>query len=133
MLSRSLEKANNLLTSYNFYPKGMICELAKHDPEAVRTMFITLFDKLRLVTERIENFIDSAEVLRLKYGSWNNHYQTPNSVSIYLFFKYPKMFYIYKYRKFKSFAVKIEYPDVPKQGRIEGVQNYYNMCKVLYI
>jgi 5-methylcytosine-specific restriction protein B len=130
MLHRSLEKANNLLTSYNFYPKGMICELAEKDPEAVRAMFIELFDELRPVTERIKEFVDSSEILRLKYGggSWNNHYQSPNSVSIYLFFRYPNKYYIYKYRKFKSFALKIEYPDVPKQGKIEGVQNYYTMC-----
>jgi 5-methylcytosine-specific restriction protein B len=67
-------------------------------------------------------------VLRLKYGSWNNHYQTPNSVSIYLFFRYPNKYYIYKYQKFKKIAVKIEYPDVPKRGKIEGVQNYYTLC-----
>jgi 5-methylcytosine-specific restriction protein B len=130
MLDKALGKAANLLDSYNYYPKGMICRMAERDPEAARAMFKTLFDEHSPVTERIILFIESADELRLKYGggSWNNHFQTPNSVSIYLFFRYPTKYYIYKYRKFKDFAAKIEYTDVPKMGKPEGVQKYFDMC-----
>ena len=130
MLENSFEKANNLLTSYNFYPKSMICAIAQKDPEAVRSMFLSLFDELQNVTERIENFIEDAEKLRLKYsgGSWKSHYQTANSVSIYLFFRYPDKYYIYKYRKFKEFALNIGYSIVPKMGKTEEIQNYFVMC-----
>jgi len=89
MLKRSLDKAKNLLVSNNFFPKAMICEIAEKDPEAVRAMFLALFDEHNPVTERIDNFIESADELRLKYGgdSWGKkHYQTTNSVSVYLFF-----------------------------------------------
>jgi len=130
MLNRALDKAKNLLMSYNFYAKGMIYEIAKKDPEAVRAMFIALFDEHNPVTERIDNFIESAEELRLKYGggSWGQHYQTPNSVSVYLFFRYPNKYYIFKYRKFRDFAAKIEYSDIPKMGKPESVQKYIDMC-----
>ena len=130
MLDHALGKAGNLLVSRNFFPKSMICTIAKKDPEVVRSMFISLFNESRSVTERIENFIESAEVLRLKYGggSWKSHYQTTNSVSIYLFFRYPNKYYIYKYRKFKDFASKIDYSIVPKMGNAEEVQNYFAMC-----
>ena len=116
MLNRALSKARILLASQNFYPKGMICDLAEKDPEAVRVMFMALFDESRPVSERVDNFIEGAEVLRLKYGggSWKSHYQTTNSVSVYLFFRYPSKYYIFKYRKFKDFAAKIQYTDVPK-------------------
>lgn len=130
MLNRSLEKAGNLLASRNFYPKSMIWEMAEKAPEAVRAMFIALFDESRPVIERIENFIGNAEELRLKYGggSWKSHYQTTNSVSIYLFFRYPNKYYIFKYRKFKDFAAKVSYHDIPYMGKIEGIQSYFNMC-----
>jgi len=130
MLNRSLDKAKNLLVSNNFFPKAMICGIAEKDPEAVRAMFIALFDEHNPVTKRIENFIESAEELRLKYGggSWGNHYQTTNSVSVYLFFRYPNKYYIFKYEKFKNFASKIDYYLVPKKGKIENIPNYFNMC-----
>jgi len=130
MLDQALGKANNLLASINFYPKGMICDIAKHDPEAVRAMFTALFDEFQPVLERMENFIENAERLRLKYGggSWKSHYQTTYSVGIYLFFRYPEKYFIYKYRKFKDFALKIGFTDVPKKGRIEGFQHYFEMC-----
>jgi 5-methylcytosine-specific restriction protein B len=136
MLNRALDKAKNLLTSYNFYAKGMIHEIAQKDPEAVRAMFIALFDEHSPATERIESFIEGADELRLKYGggSWGQHYQTANSVSVYLFFRYPNKYYIFKYRKFRDFAAKIEYKDVPKMGKPEGIQKYFDMCnKILEV
>jgi 5-methylcytosine-specific restriction enzyme B len=104
MLNLAMDKAKNLLVSNNFFPKAMICEIAEKDPEAVRAMFIALFDEHSPVTERIDIFVESAEELRLKYGggAWGKHYQTTNSVSVYLFFRYPNKYYIFKYRKFKE-------------------------------
>jgi 5-methylcytosine-specific restriction protein B len=130
MLDLAFGKAGNLLLSRNFFPKGMICEIAKKDPEVVRAMFIALFDELQPVSERVENFIENAERLRLKYGggSWRSHFQTTNSVSVYLFFRYPNKYYIYKYRKFKDFASRVGYSTVPKMGNIEEIQNYFAMC-----
>jgi 5-methylcytosine-specific restriction protein B len=131
MLNRALDKSKNLLVSYNFFPKAMIFGIAEKDPEAVRTMFIRLFDEHNPVTERIDNFIESAEELLLKYGGGSNHYQTTNSVSVYLFFRYPNKYYIFKYRKFRDFASKIEYPDIPKKGKPESVQKYIDMCNII--
>jgi len=130
MLGRALEKAQNLLTSRNYFPKGMICELANSDAKAVKAMFMALYNELSPVTDRIENFIKDAKELRLKYGagSWDNDYQDANAVSIYLFFKYPNKYFMYKYHKFKAFAAKIGYSDAPKKGKIEKVENYFDMC-----
>jgi len=47
MLNRSFEEARNLLTSYNHYPKVMIYEIAKKEPEAVRVMFKELFNNFQ--------------------------------------------------------------------------------------
>jgi len=130
MLELSLGKAFNLLASQNYFPKSMICEMAKKDPHAVKSMFLALFDELQPVIERVENFINNAEKLRLKYGggAWKSHYQTPNSVSVYLFFRYPDKYYIFKYQKFKNISIKINNSNIPKKGVIQDIQKYFDMC-----
>ena len=45
MLNNALGRSRNLLASLNFYPKGMICQIAEKDSEAVRAMLIELFDE----------------------------------------------------------------------------------------
>jgi len=133
MLNLALDKANNLLTSHPVLAKGMICLMAKKDPEAVRAMFMALFDEHSPFTERVKNFIESAEELRLKYndGSWGKSFQSENSVSVYLFFRYPNKYYIYGFKKFSCFASKSGYSFVPKPGKPENLQNYFNMCNEL--
>ena len=45
MLNRALDKAFNLLSSTNYFPRGMIVLFAKAAPEEVRSMFVSLFDE----------------------------------------------------------------------------------------
>ena len=44
MFWQATEKTYNLLASRNYFPRRMIKFFAEHDPEAVRSMFISLFD-----------------------------------------------------------------------------------------
>lgn len=132
MLKSVLKTAANLLDSQSHFPKRMICKMAEKEPEAVRTMFIALFDESRPVIERIASFTESAKKLCKKCdnddGSWREDHQSKNAISVYLFFKYPTKYYIFKYTKFREFAAKIFYSDPPKRGEIENVQRYFNMC-----
>lgn len=133
MLSKSLELSVNLLASRNYYPKKMLFKLAGEDQEAVRKMFRELFDESLQVEERIENFMSAADLLLDKYKDRINdsHYQTVNSISVYLFFKYPENYYLYKYGKYKNFAKAVEYPEYPKRFSILSVSNYFKMCDLL--
>ena len=56
MFMKATDKAYNLLSSMNNYPRGMIKSFATADAEATRAMFLLLFDETKNVAERIEKF-----------------------------------------------------------------------------
>lgn len=105
MLSHSLDKTENLLASMNFLPSKMIQEFAKKAPEEVRSMFIALFDESKEIFERIEAFKTQVAILLEKYGDGaKQHYQNENSISTYLWLRYPDKYYIYKFGEVKTVA-----------------------------
>ena len=67
MFMEATDKTYNLLANMNNYPRGMIKSFSTVDPEAVRSMFIQLFDESKELSERIDHFMSSAEELRVKY------------------------------------------------------------------
>jgi len=109
MLESSLSKTDNLLASNNFFPREMIARFAKAAPEKVKEMFTNLYDESINVESRIRNFIDNAEKLRIEYnpGDWGMHYQNTNSVSTYLWLRYPEKYYIYKYGEYRDVDTKL--------------------------
>ena len=94
----------NLLAASYYYPFRMIWEFAKKVPKTVKEMFGDLFDEKRNVTDRINKFLDSAEYIRKEYdpGTWKNHYQNINTISVYLTLKYPRKYSFYKNNIYKS-------------------------------
>lgn len=132
MFMEATDKTYNLLANMNNYPRGMIKSFSTVDPEAVRSMFIQLFDESKELSERIDHFMSSAEELRVKYddGTWKQHYQTANAISTYLWLKYPDKYYIYKYSEVRAVARKIDSDFVPKKGssaaNIENSFKLYN-------
>ncbi|MDD4518799.1 MAG: restriction endonuclease, partial [Limnochordia bacterium] len=54
MFWQATDKTANLLASMNYFPRGMIKQLAEADVEAVRAMFINLFDETKDLVERVE-------------------------------------------------------------------------------
>ena len=75
MFMEATDKTFNLLANMNNYPRGMIKAFATIDAEAVRGMFINLFDESKNLAERIEQFQASADEIRVKYddGTWRQH------------------------------------------------------------
>ena len=102
MFKEATSKNINLLDSMNYFPRGMILEFAKADQEAVRSMFRDLFNEGTSVVDRVNRFIVEAENLRAKYGNttWKSHYQNVNSISTYLWLRYPDKYFIYKYSEY---------------------------------
>ena len=96
----------------------MIRGFAEADAEAVRAMFIDLFDETKYFEERIEKFQSDAEALRVKYddGIWKQHYQNLNSISTYLWLRYPDKYYIYKYSEYRAVAKELDSDFIPKKG-----------------
>ncbi|NLN86081.1 MAG: AAA domain-containing protein [Syntrophomonadaceae bacterium] len=118
MFWKATDKTTNLLASMNNFPRAMIRAFAEADAEATRAMFISLFDESRSFTERIQKFQSDAETLRVKYddGTWKQHYQNSNSISTYLWLRYPDKYYIYKYSECRAVAKELESDYVPKKG-----------------
>lgn len=118
MLTIALDKTANLLTSRSNFPRSMIIHFSEVDPEAVRTMFRKLYDENVSVVTRVEEFMKASEELRSKYNptGWQSHYQNPNSITTYLWLKYPDKYYIYKYSECKEVANEIDMSFKPTKG-----------------
>lgn len=119
MFTEATAKTENLLSSLNYFPRGMMIEFCKADPEEVRKMFRALFDENVSVVTRVEAFIRDSEHLRVKYqpeSGWKSHYQNANSITTYLWLKYPDKYYIYKYSECKSVANELDNSYKPAKG-----------------
>lgn len=127
MLSRSLSKTNNLLSSLNNFPAGMILGFAETAPEDVRSMYTDLFDESKDVFERIEHFKMQASILLEKYGNGaKQHYQYENAITTYLWLRYPDKYYIFKFSEVKAVADELQSSYVFKKGAyVENLRNFY--------
>jgi len=129
------KKTYGLLNSMNNFPQRMIIEFAKVDEEAVRAMFINLYDEKKDLAERVEKFQANAEQIRTKHdpGTWQQHYQRPMAITVYLWLRYPEKYYIYKYSVCKATALALQSDFVPKKGHtaenLDGNENLFNEIK----
>jgi 5-methylcytosine-specific restriction protein B len=129
MLNRSLDKTFNLLASNSNFPKGMIVSFAKSAPEAVRAMFIALFDERKDVFERMDAFKLESTILLEKYGNGAaQHYQYENAISTYLWLRYPDKYYIYKFGEVKTVANELASEYRFKKGSYaDNIRNFLRL------
>ncbi len=138
MFKKATEKTSNLLASGYVYPRRMILFFAEADDEAVRNMFRGLYDESVALATRVHAFHGTAEDLRVKYddGSRQNHYQSTNAISTYLWLRYPDKYYIYKYELFRAAAVELSSDYKPKRNGsvdnvIGGFRMYDEICEAV--
>ena len=140
MLTRTLDKQNvyySLLASSKRFPVRTLINFSKHEPETVRTMFSDLFDEEKDVFERITTFKNTSELLRQKYfPNDNQHFQDENSISTYLWLKYPDKYYIYKFSEVKAVATILNSDYTFKKGAYEtnlrySISFYDEICEEL--
>ncbi len=129
MLMKALDKTGNLLTSNKRFPGKMIVEFAQKSPDDVREMFKKLFDETQNIWTRINSFKKQSQVLLKTYApKAKQHYQDENSISIYLWLKYPEKYYIYKFSEIKIVARKLQSDLSFKKGRYE--ENFHNFMRL---
>lgn len=116
MFTVATEKTDNLLSSMNNYPRAMIQTYAEKDKEAVREMFIDLFDESKAVTDRVVKFQNRAQELCDMYTPEKQHYQRTMAVTVYLWLKDPDKYDIFKYSVCKGTCQFLENSFVPKKG-----------------
>ena len=135
MLENALSKTRNLLASMNSFPRGMIINIAKAAPNEVREMFVNLYDESIDLAKRVQQFIDISESLREKYnpGTWTMHYQSTNTVSTYLWLRYPDKYYIYKYGEYLKVDEKLGLGYNIKRGQVSEMIKGYTMYNMLNV
>lgn len=107
MLELSLAKTGNLLTSGQYFPRRMIQEFARDEPERVRAMFASLFDESTEFVKRVLGFNAESELLREHHGV-GNAYQDTRAISVYLWLRYPDRYYIYKWTEARRISEELD-------------------------
>ena len=135
MLAKTLAKTGNLLENISMHAKNMIIYFAEKDPAKVREMFKALYDEDTDMVERVEAFSTDAAELLEKYKDpskkMKQHYQSARAVCVYLFCNSPEKYYMFQYKKYNSFAEKIQYEETIKMGDNENIVGYFNMCDLV--
>lgn len=127
----------SLFVSANHFPAAMIKGFAEKEPETVRNMFTELFDESKDVFLRINHFKIKAKELNSKYSeAGKSHFQDENTISTYLWLKYPEKYYIYKFSEVREVASVLESDYKFKKGAYESnIRNslkFYNeICEEL--
>lgn len=105
----------------------MIQKFAEIVPEEVRAMYIELFDESKDVYERINSFKLKSSILLERYGNGAaQHYQNENSISTYLWLRYPDKYYIFKLSEVKVVASELESDYRFKKGAYaDNIHNFY--------
>lgn len=118
MFSSATEKAVPLLDSVNHFPRGMMIEYAKQNPDAVRNLFLHLYDETKEIGERVLQFQADAQKLCDQYSANLQHYQRLTAISVYLWLRYPEQYFIYKYSVCRTAAQELQSTFLPKRGEI---------------
>ena len=124
----------NLWASQFFYPKQMMLEFIKIDQEKVRTMFKELFNEDLLIEKRINRFVQGCHDLLLIHQKDNpeakNHYHDGyRIISVYLCFRYPTKYAIYKYSEFKTFMEALKVTNIPGTKEIA---RFFKVMNTIY-
>lgn len=106
MFLNSLAKRSNLLFQNSW---GFIHLLAKHLPEKARLLFKNLYDEKIPLQERFLFFQKESErlvndVKKLSYKQTLNHQQDERTIALYLAFRYPEKYILYKNDFYKSYC-----------------------------
>jgi hypothetical protein len=127
----SLSKSFNLLGSGNYFARRMILKNTEKSPDIVRKLFKDLYNEEEDILQRIQDFIVRiGELNRKNFGNIND-FQDHRAVVVYLTFRYPERYYLYKFNMFKDFAEKVKYPYRPIKGRISNIGEYFTLCELV--
>lgn len=116
MFYDATDNTYGLLASMNNFPRKMIYEYALQDQEAVRAMFINLYDESKDIVERIMQFQADADQLCSKFSPGMQHYQRPMAITVYLWLRYPDKYTVFKYTVCKEVCAYLESDFSPKKG-----------------
>ena len=136
MYDESLQNSDstNLWASKFFYPKETMLLFIKSDPERVREMFRSLFNEEENIEKRIDKFTYDCDVfvkeLQVDNDKLKHHFHDGfRMISVYLCFRYPMNYTIYKYTEFKEFMETVRAKTIPGTNEID---RFFRVMRTLY-
>lgn len=132
MFTAATARTKDLLTSVNYYPRGVMRGFAAVNRDATKAMFANLFDEKKNLAARVERFREDAEHIRREYGEgiWKQHYQKLNAISIYLWLRYPDRYYLYNYSDCRVVAKELHSSFMPHRGAHAGISSGRMNCSM---
>jgi hypothetical protein len=136
MYEKSLRSkvSGNLWANPHWFPKAVMLKFIDHDKETVRKMFTELFNEEDDIDQRIERFVFhcdnlASELYALDAQTKNHFHDGQRIVSLYLAFRFPDQYAIYKYTEFKTFMELVKARDIPGTGEYK---RFFKVVKTLY-
>ena len=136
MYDESLQNSdsNNLWASKFFYPKEVMLQFIKSDTEKVRQMFRDLFNEDESIDSRIDKFVYNCDTLRDILQEDNEKFQHHfhdgfRIISVYLNFRFPMKYTIYKYTEFKEFMDVVRAKTIPGTNEID---RFFKVMRTLH-
>jgi hypothetical protein len=121
----------NLWANPHWFPKAVMLRFIEYDKDSTRQMFSDLYNEDEGIDKRIERFVFHCDRLREEIyafdKSMKNHFHDGQRiVSLYLAFRFPEKYAIYKFTEFKTFmeivrAREVSTPRVPSRFVSEKV------------
>lgn len=139
-LKFAFSDSSNLLTSRNYFPKGMLCIFAKEKEKDTQKAIDTLYNSSLDLRSRISSFMEQMESIfrRMQkegFSDWKGRtnvqsYQDTHAISIYLSMRFPDEFYIYKWSVFKQAAKILDYR-IKSKDKIDKLIEYQSFCEMV--
>lgn len=140
MLKESFSQTYNLLQGGMYYANKMLCALAQQDPEKMRSLFRLLYNENLPLVDRLQPFRTGCDELLEEFRKSaaepekaKNHYQDLRALCVYLSFRYPETYFLFKYRMYTGFRKLINFKETSqeKDSEIRKYDNYARMCQAV--
>ena len=140
MLKESFSQTYNLLQGGMYYANKMLCVLAQQDPEKMRSLFRLLYNENLPLVDRLQPFRTGCEELLEEFRKntaepekAKNHYQDLRALCVYLSFRYPETYFLFKYRMYTGFRKLIDFKETSqeKDSEVRKYDNYARMCQAV--
>ena len=130
MLARSFAKHVNLLDAGVARPLYVVVTFAKREPDKARDSFRILYDESLPLEHRRRVFVEAVKEfvcnMQQEDPRWKNHFQDLHALSVYVTFRYPEKYYIYKYSVLEKVAPLIGLETGPERWKA-----YVQMCDAI--
>lgn len=136
MYDKSLysKESSNLWANPHWFPKSVMLRFIDYDKEQVRQMFRDLFNEDEGIDKRIERFVFHCdkmleEVYAIDKSVKSHFHDGQRIVSLYLAFRFPDKYAIYKFTEFKIFMEIVQAREIPSTGEYE---RFFKVVRTIY-